>query len=136
MGTTEIVDMPKPPPEEWTIPTGIKDIDTLTAWLDTLPVPQRDVTSEEIRASDGDWFKIGFGSAVTREALVDNPKAKEEAEARTAETLAFLLLGFFAASPQGIVWRLRPELTWKIDPITANGLSIAYVRLGKEKHAA
>jgi hypothetical protein len=114
------------------IPTGVKDIDTLMAWLDTLSTPCRDVTEEEIRAGDGNWVSIGFGSVVTGETLKDDPSAREKAETRTAETLSFLLLGFVTASPQGVVWRVRPELRWKTDPITGNGITSAYVRLGTE----
>jgi hypothetical protein len=115
-------------------PTDVRDQDTLNAWLETLAVPQRNVTQEELAKGDLGFNAFGFGMAVTRKALMDNPKAKEEGLARTAGSLAFLLLGFFSylSEGEGVVYRCRPELEERIDPITSNLLWVAYVRLGKE----
>lgn len=122
-------------PVRWSIPKTVRDLPSLNEWLASLPVGQRDTDESDFAGETPLTFQaFGWGQAVTREQIDDYgfEKAREASQGYVFQSLGLVLLGFFCASPEGIVWRVRPEFRWEDDPITGNAMAIVYARVGRD----
>lgn len=71
---------------------------------------------------DGRYRSVSMGWDISIGIDEDTPARRDAVQRELAREAAFVLLGIFAASPEGIIWRIRPDL--QIEDIAAGGCSI------------